>query len=393
MSEPHIVLLGGDGHASGVPRHITDLVGALQGHARLTVISEPDQGGYANISALGAKHVALPGLASRLDPRHWRAARGALAACLTDHPADLVWAHARMPVLALRQLMVSGQWQPDHHGPSGTRVALTYHGLPFGRGHRPGTSTPARRIERRLLTACPPLDLVFLTPAQRDRMQAEMGEAMTGHVSHVLGNASHLGSVSGRVPDQVSGLSRPPGRHIVMTGRVGWQKNYAAALRLMRHLPGDVTLSLCGAGTNHPRFAQQVQRLAGAAAGRVRLLGPLPDVRPLLAQADGYMLSSRYEGQPIGALEACEYGLPLILGAFDGATALAEGHPLALCLQGNRAAQVTAIDDMLTRYLADRKAYEAAIRSFWASRYAPERFATEARALAATLLTGRITPD
>lgn len=376
LSEPHILLLGGDGAPSGVPRHITDLVRALQDQARITVVSEPDRGGYADLAELGADHIALPGLSSRLDPRHWRRGRAGLAACLADHPAALVWAHARMPVIALRQIMLSGQWVP----PAGMRVALTYHGLPFGRGHRPGTSAVARRLEQRLLAACSPLDLVFLTGGQRDRMQAAMGPAMATHETHVLGNASHLGPLDSPVSEPVSRL---PGRHLVMTGRAGWQKNYTAALRLMRLLPGDITLALCGAGTEHPRFAARVRRLAGPAAPRVRCLGVVRDVRPLLVQADGYMLTSRYEGLPIGALEASEYGLPLILGDFDGAAALAEGHPMALRLTGSRPAQARAIDGLLTRYAEARDAHRASIRAFWADRYAPDRFARAARALAA----------
>ncbi|MEO1493921.1 MAG: glycosyltransferase family 4 protein [Pseudomonadota bacterium] len=375
MSEPHILLLGGDGAPSGVPRHITDLVRALRGRARITVLSEADRGGYAALGGLGAAHVPLPGLSSRFDPRHWRAGRAALAACLAAHPADLVWAHARMPVIMLRQLILSGGWTP----PARTRLALTYHGLPFGRGHRPGTGPLARRLERRLLGACPPLDLVFLTAAQQQRMQAAMGAALAPHRCHVLANASHLGPPDTPVSEPVS----PPGRHLIMTGRAGWQKNYAAALRLMRLLPGDVTLTLCGAGTDHTRFAARVRQLAGPAATRVRCMGPVRDVRPLLAQADGYMLTSRYEGLPIGALEASEYGLPLILADFDGAAALTEDHPMALRLTGTLPAQARAIDALLSRYVADRAAQSAAIRAFWVTRYAPDRFAAAVRALVA----------
>ena len=373
---PHIVLVGGDGHPSGVPRHITDLAQALQGQARITVISEPDRGGYGALAALGAQHIPLTGLSSRLDPRHWRRGRAALADCLNRLSPALVWAHARMPVLALRQMMLAGQWCPA----PGTKLALTYHGLPFGRGHRPGTSTLARTMERRLLTACAPLDLVFLTTAQNARMATAMGGAMAAHRTHVLGNASHLGPCPGPPAE------RPSGRHIVMTGRAGWQKNYAAALRLMRHLPGDITLSLCGAGTDTPRFDRQVQRLAGPAADRVRALGPLEDVRPLLASGDAYMLTSRYEGQPIGALEASEYGLPLILSDFEEAASLARGHPAALRLTGPLPAQAGAIDALLTQALAERDRFAADIRAFWEAHHAPARFVQEARALVGVML-------
>lgn len=381
-SEPHILLIGGDGAPSGVPRQITALVKALRDRARITVISEANRGGYDEIAGLGAEHVILEGLSSGLDPRTWRAGRAALASCLAARPADLVWAHARMPVVALRQILAAQDWTP----PAATRVAVSYHGLPFGRGHRPGTSALTLRMERRLSAACPPLDLVFLTESQRQKMTAALGPAMTHHDSHVLSNASHLGQQDKSAPAPDVLPARPAGRHIVMTGRAGWQKNHAEALRLMRHLPEDITLSLCGDGTDSPRYAALARRLAGAASARLRLLGPLPDVRPLLEQADGYMLTSRYEGQPIGAIEACEYGLPLILSDFDEAAALVEGHPMALRLKGTRPAQGQAIDRLLTRYLDDREANRMAITEFWAARHAPKRFAAQARAVVETIL-------
>lgn len=376
LSEPHIVLVGGDGWPSGVPRHITDIVKALQGRVRVTVISEADKGGYREVKELGAKHIAVQGLASHLNVSRLRKGRARLASCLADLQADLIWAHARLPVLFLRQLYASGEWKAG----AGTRVALSYHGLPFGKGHRPGTSILARRIERRLLAASGPLDLVFLTETQRAGMLAAMGDAMAGHDSHVLRNASHLGEYA-----QVS-IQKPEGRHLVMTGRTGYQKNYSAALRLMRHLPKDITLSLCGIGTDEPRFAAKVRRLAGPAAGRVRLCGPVPDVRPLLAAADGYMLTSRYEGQPIGALEACEYGLPLILADFEGAQELTDPHPLALRLTGTLLSQANAVDAILNRYLDARPTFESAIKNYWAERFTPARFARDTRALVDTLL-------
>jgi glycosyltransferase involved in cell wall biosynthesis len=171
---------------------------------------------------------------------------------------------------------------------------------------------------------------------------------------------------------------------LVMTGRVGWQKNYKSALRLMRYLPHDITLSMCGHGTDSPSFLDLVKRLAGPAAGRVRCLGPLPapDIRAVLESADGYMLSSRYEGLPIGALEACESGLPLILGDFEGAEQLLSGLPIGLCLSGETPKrQAQKIDIMLQNYLSNRAILSAEIKAHWAKNWAPDVFDEQARDL------------
>lgn len=374
---PHVLLVGGDGHPSGVPRHICDLARALRDVARVTVISEADAGGYSDLPQYGATHKVVHGLASRLNPAAVRAGKRALLSLLQQEQADLVWFHARLPVLLGRQLLASGDWAP----PPQTRVAITYHGLPFGPGHRRSTALVSKRVERNLLGQCPPLELVFLSSDQRDTLRRELhGGPLALHRAHVLGNSSCLGPLP--APDR-GGIG---GRHLVMTGRSGFQKNYEAALRLMRHLPDDITLSLCGFGTDRPAFGEQVTKFAGPAAGRIRCLGPLPDIRPLLASADGYMLLSRYEGLPIGALEACEAGLPLILGDFQGARDLLAGLPIGLRLVTKQtdkrgAKQAQKIDRLLTTYLDDRAALSAAIKQHWQSRWSSETFDHNARAL------------
>ncbi|MEO1139572.1 MAG: glycosyltransferase family 4 protein [Pseudomonadota bacterium] len=375
-SKPHIILVGGDGHPSGVPRHITDLARILQDMARITVISEPDQGGFGELERLGIRHISVPGLSSSMHPLQLRQGWRTLKILLASEPADIVWLHARLPVILGRHALANGVWQP----PDSTRIAVTYHGLPFGQGHKPWAAKASQWLEKRLLSRCPSLDLVFLTEAHADSMARMIGPAMAKHGTHVLGNTSHLGPL----PEDVG---RPEGRHIVMTARCGWQKNYESALRLFRALPKDVTLSLSGRGTDSPRFRAHAMRLAGDAAPRLRCLGSLPDVRHLLACADGYMLTSRYEGQPIGVLEACEAGLPIILSGFEGSDALLQDHPMGLRLtQSDVDRDAAGVDALLTRYLSDRAEYEKDIRAHWTNRWSPAMFKNDVRSLVAKWL-------
>lgn len=370
-----MLLVGGDGHPSGVPRHIWHLCSVLINQAHLTVASDVSHGGYDGLEDVGVRHVTVPGLKSSLSPL--RALRGltGLRSLLRRHAAEVIWLHARLPVVFGRLLLALRLWRPA----PGTRIVITYHGLPFGPGHRPGLASLSKGVEKLLLRACPALDLVFLTRSQADRMGTAMGRAMARHRVHVLPNSSNLGPVP-PAPQE-------PGRHLVMTGRCGWQKNYPLALRLFAHLPGDFTLTLCGAGTETQAFQQEAARiLPGEALARVRFAGPLRDVRPVLAAADGYLLCSRYEGLPIGALEAFEAGLPLILSRFDGAEELAATHPLALTL-GFEDLQADAVRmaELIERYGADRTAQAAQIRTAWAAHWSREAFAENTRALLARL--------
>lgn len=373
--KPHLLLIGGDGHPSGVPHHIWHLCNVLIWQARITVASDVSHGGYDGLEDVGVRHVTVPGLKSSLSPtRLWRGMTG-LRRLVRDDAADVVWLHARLAVVFGRLLLALRLWRPA----PGTRIVVTYHGLPFGPGHRPGLAILSKRLEKYLLRRCPALDLVFLTRDQADRMTAAMGHGMARHRVHVLPNSSNLGPLPPAPQTQ--------GRHLVMTGRCGWQKNYPLALRLFAHLPEDFTLTLCGAGTETETFqAEAAAILPAHAVSRVRFAGPLRDVRPVLAAADGYLLCSRYEGLPIGALEAFEAGLPLILSRFDGAEDLAATHPLALTLGfEDLAADAAQMAALIGRYTAQREALSEQIRTAWAAHWSREVFATRVQDLFAEL--------
>ena len=147
------------------------------------------------------------------------------------------------------------------------------------------------------------------------------------------------------------------------------------ALRLFAHLPDSYRLVLCGAGTDHPAFRAGLARILDAGQqARVELRGPLSDVRPELARASGYLLTTRYEGLPIGALEAWEAGLPLVLSRIDGNSAILSHHPLALPLElsdmtdhASRYAQ--EVDALISRFLADRDQWQGCIRAAWAAHH------------------------
>lgn len=346
-----------------MPTHIVELSRALAPIADVTVVSEPDEGGF---SELEANHIAVPGLASRMSPASLRHGYRSLLEVMRSESPDLVWLHARLPVILGRLALARG----DYSG----RVALTYHGLPFGEGHRKVMTQVSKRLERRLAKRCPPLDLVFLNEVQRALMEAHLGPRAERHRSWVLGNASRLGPL----PKETN---RPTGRHIVMTGRAGWQKNLEAAARLLPHLPEDFTLSMCGISTGEPGFVARLKKIAGPAADRLNLLGPIDDVRPLLASADAYLMTSRYEGEPIGALEAWEAGLPVLFTPFEGANALAQ-HPFSEVFASDddaqRAGQLVSV---LEGYLADRSQNAAAINESWKRRHSPEAFAENTRHL------------
>lgn len=347
-----LALIGGDGGISGVPTHLRQLVEALQERADITVFSDYNRGGYDFLTDSAARHVVLTGLRSGYNPGTLLRARAALRAQLGGGRFDLIWAHARMGVLLTR---LAGRDLPP--------LVVSYHGLPFGPGHRWGGAW----LERALLRQGPPQRLVFLSGPARDTLAQTVGaRILQRHRTYVLPNCSDLGGMPARVPSQ-------QGPVIVMTGRVGYQKNLSAAAPIFAALPANARLEICGTGTREPAFqARFCQKLPAGARARVRFHGPLRDVRPLLARADLYLMSSRYEGMPIGALEAMEAGLPVALPDIPGTQAILAQHPLAARLDlsdpGGAAAQ---IQSLLQVKMADPVRYARAIRAAWAAHFSP----------------------
>ena len=93
-------------------------------------------------------------------------------------------------------------------------------------------------------------------------------------------------------------------------GRLDPVKDYPNLLRAMAMLPLSARLVIAGAGP----CEQELRRLTADLdlGRRVRFLGFEPDVRRWMRAADGYVLSSRWEGLPMGLLEAAACALPAV---------------------------------------------------------------------------------
>ena len=85
-------------------------------------------------------------------------------------------------------------------------------------------------------------------------------------------------------------------------GRLEPVKDYPTLLNAFAKLPEQARLLIAGAGTLQNELAQITARLG--LERRVRFLGFQPDVKPWMRAADGFVLSSRWEGLPVGLLEA-----------------------------------------------------------------------------------------
>jgi glycosyltransferase involved in cell wall biosynthesis len=106
-----------------------------------------------------------------------------------------------------------------------------------------------------------------------------------------------------------SDSSAAPFRWIAV-GRLAPVKDYPTLLRAFAVLPGAPCLQIVGSGPEEAALRSLAAQLK--IDHRVEFAGFQSDVFPLLGSADAFVLSSKWEGLPIGALEAAAAGLPVV---------------------------------------------------------------------------------
>ena len=366
---PKLLLLGGDGGRSGVPRYLGQVARALKDRAEITVVSEEDHGGFGFVRELGLGHRVVEGLASSLHPRRLMRATGALGRVIADEAPDVVWANARVTLPMARWCLRRAARQPG--------LVCTYHGIPFGPGHSGALSALQRQVERLSLTWAPAEWQVFLTEEDRDGMGALAGGR---HRARIISNGSDLGGFQPRH------APFGPGIRLVMLTRDAPQKNLDAAARLMAVLPDQVSLTLYGTGTQSEALQQRFAALIPAGGlRRIRFAGPTETVGAALAAADGFLMTSRYEGQSLAMLEAMEYGLPVFSTQVGGATGMALVHPMMEILALEDAGAVKRSAERVLAcaraWMQDSARASQRIHDAWARNYSISFFDREVQGL------------
>ena len=124
-------------------------------------------------------------------------------------------------------------------------------------------------------------------------------------------------------------LRRPRKKRLVAAGRLVGQKGFDLLIesfsQIARHHP-DWTLYIYGEGPDRPALQRQISLLG--LDGRVVLPGFELDFNRVLAEAEIFVLSSRYEGYPNVLVEALAAGCAVVATNCPGATReiLGDGH-------------------------------------------------------------------
>ena len=138
-------------------------------------------------------------------------------------------------------------------------------------------------------------------------------------------------------------------------GRLDPVKDYPTLLWAMVEVPERARLVIAGGGP----FESELRRLSRefGLERRVRFLGFEPDVRRWMQPADGFVLSSRWEGLPMGLLEAAACALPAVATDVPGTReVIVDGQTGWLTPPGNAAALGAAMTRMMQTPAEERKA-------------------------------------
>ena len=138
-------------------------------------------------------------------------------------------------------------------------------------------------------------------------------------------------------------------------GRLEPVKDYPTLLRAFALVPAPARLLIAGGGSLHGELCQLAATLG--LEHRVQFLGFQPDVKPWMQAADGFVLSSRWEGFPLGLLEAAACALPAIATDVPGSReAIVHGRTGQLVPSGAPAALAAAMTAMMQASPWDRRA-------------------------------------
>ena len=202
-------------------------------------------------------------------------------------------------------------------------------------GARSQPARRAREMERRVFSAA---QRVVVTTPEMARAVAE-GYHVDPERIRVIPNYVDTELFSPR-----PGEEPRPGR-LLFIGRVALQKNPQALLQALVGLP--VELMMVGSGP----LEEDLRRQAAALGIKVRFLGNLPHRRlpELMAQAQIFVMPSRYEGHPKALIEAMSAGMAVIAGRSPGISGLVDhGRTGYLC--GHSAPEIRrAIQEVLAQ--------------------------------------------
>ena len=156
------------------------------------------------------------------------------------------------------------------------------------------------------------------------------------------------------------------------------------AFSRVRSVHTSARLVIAGEGEQSPMLHGLIRDLALTAS--VRLLGERRDVPSLLAAADAFVMSSRWEGLPMVLLEAAAQQLPIVATDVGGCGEVAVPELGAVLTQPNGKAIAAGMLEVMEMTAAERAKVGAALRDHVRAEFDLEPIVTRWEALYASVM-------
>jgi glycosyltransferase involved in cell wall biosynthesis len=145
-------------------------------------------------------------------------------------------------------------------------------------------------------------------------------------------------------------------------GRFAFQKNHALLVEAFAQVRSDAPLYLLLVGGGELENAVREQVAGLGLQERVRFLGVRADVADILRASDVFVLSSRWEGNPLSVMEAMAAGLPVVSTAVGGVPELVREGVTGLLVPSEDAGALAQALQALVDDPARRQAMGSAAR-------------------------------
>lgn len=260
----------------------------------------------------------------------------------------------------------------------GIPVIFTAHGWGFTEG-RPWRQRVAFWLVERLAA---PLAARVITVCQSDH-DAAVRSRLTGR--------SRLVAIPNAMPEIETSLRARPGispPRIVMVARLSWWKDHRTlldALAQLRHLDWEVEL----VGDGPLRGELEARAEALGLAPRVRFAGFRTDVPARLAEAQLFVLATKWEGFPRSILEAMRAGLPVVASDVGGVRESVRDGETGYVVAGGDPAALAARLRLLLTSPRLRQEMGAAGRTLYEQRYSLDRLINQTTAVYSAVLSER----
>jgi glycosyltransferase involved in cell wall biosynthesis len=224
-------------------------------------------------------------------------------------------------------------------------------------------------------------------------LQQEFREVFRCEAEYVPNGISPLPPAAWSAEEQVSAVRRrglEPGRYLLNVGRLVPEKRLDLLLRGFARLDDpDLRLAVAGDDCHSAAFDRTVQQLA-AQDPRVRLLGPVygNELDALFRHALGFVTASGLEGMPMTLLEACAYGLPVVVSDIRPHLEIVDHEEAVWTFpSGDEAALAAALRDLLATPAAVRDKTADILRAEVLQRYDWEAIVDRTAEIYASLLS------